>query len=115
MTIGKRIIAGFASVLVITAGLGTFAFSRLDAINDDATRIVNDCLPGAALSGQIESGIRTNYAQALFHVLSTDPAEKDAIEVAMKQQSADLDAAYQKYEGTITLEEDRQLFAALQA
>ena len=39
--IGQRITAGFAAVIVITLTLGLFAYSRLNAINTDASNVVD--------------------------------------------------------------------------
>ena len=53
VTIGKRLIFGFAGVIVITLCVSLYAFTRLEAIQSQATVLAKDSLPGAVLMGQI--------------------------------------------------------------
>jgi methyl-accepting chemotaxis protein len=98
---------------VITGGLGAFAYSRLAAIQKNSSVIVSDCLPGTALAGDIEANIRSNYADLLLHVMSTQPGEKAKLEKEMEDESAKLEDLYKQYDSTITLDRDRELFAAM--
>jgi hypothetical protein len=51
LTIGKRLIFGFAGVILITLCLSVYAFTRLEAIQDQASSLAKDSLPGAVSMG----------------------------------------------------------------
>jgi hypothetical protein len=53
LTIGKRLTFGFAGVILITLCLSIYAFTRLEAIQSQASSLAKDSLPGAVLMGQI--------------------------------------------------------------
>ena len=53
LTIGKRLIFGFAGVILITLCVSVYAFTRLEAIQSQASSLAKDSLPGAVLMGQI--------------------------------------------------------------
>jgi len=113
MTVGKRVILGFASAIVITAALGIFAFTRLMLIQEDAVIITKDNIPGIYLTGQIERCLRRNNVRMLRHIISEDPKEQQVLESEMKQIAEQQTEFMKEYEGTITQDEDRRLFAAL--
>jgi len=112
-TIGKRITVGFLGVLFITAALGVFALMKLKRINVESDIVTKDCLPGMYLAGQIEVLVKDNYTHTLRHAVAPTPEAKLAIEQDMKATRDMVSDVLQKYEKTITLEEDRQLFAAM--
>ena len=115
LTIGKRIVLGFTACILITAGLGTFTFTRLSAIEGHTTLITADCLPGVAASGKIESIVQQNRALLLEHVIADDPKEMGDVEARMAKAVADGDKVFSAYEPTITRDEDRRLFNAMKA
>jgi hypothetical protein len=110
MTIGKRIICGFGASIVITAALGTFAFTRMSAVEAESKIIANDSLPGVYLSGQINSVLAENYGRALSHVIAEGPAEMEKIEAELAKWRGTTDTYMKEYEATISLPEDRRLF-----
>jgi hypothetical protein len=115
MTIGKRIVAGFGLTILITCGLGTFAYTRLSAVETHTQSIVNDSLPGGYLSGEIHSIAAENYGRLLTHVLAEDAKDMTAIEAELTAGIGHIDQVMKKYEATITADRDRQLFAAVQS
>jgi methyl-accepting chemotaxis protein len=82
-TIGKRLVAGFATVLIIVVAMGTFGVVRLFTIRADAQRVVNDSLPGTAQSGEIAAAVRDNYAHTLRYILAQSPAEEKTLDGEM--------------------------------
>ena len=109
MTIGKRLIAGFAATVLVAAALGGFAYTRLASIGAHADKIVSDCLPGTYLSGQIPVITRQNYGRFLRHLMSPDADGMKAIEAEMKQDSADLTKLYDEYEAVVWSDADKAL------
>jgi methyl-accepting chemotaxis protein len=112
MTIGKRITVGFGLSVALTAALGIFAFTRVVAINVLSNKISVDCLPGTALSGQLESLAKDNRGLVLRHILA-DKDQKAQVEQQMKDIVPKIDAVQKEYEDSITMEEDRRLFNAV--
>ena len=55
LTIGKRIVGGFAVAILVTGALGAFSYFKVGHIETQSSRVVVDCLPGAYLSGQINA------------------------------------------------------------
>jgi methyl-accepting chemotaxis protein len=112
-TIGKRIVFGFATLLVISAALGLFGYLRLTRIRTLSDRITGDCLPGVYCIGQIDAINQANYTLTHRWLLLTTAAERQAIDAEMKANSAKLTKLYQDYEATITRPADRKLFDAV--
>jgi methyl-accepting chemotaxis protein len=110
MTIGKRIILGFTASILITVGLGVFAFTRITAIDSLSKVVVNDCLPGAALSGTFDGWARQEFSLLQRHLLTDDAAAMNHVESDFRSYVAKFEADTTKYASTITQPEDRQLF-----
>ena len=54
LTVGKQITAGFVLTLSVTVALGGFTYWSLRTISSHANSVVNDALPGTAMSGRVE-------------------------------------------------------------
>ena len=109
-TIGRRITAGFATVIGIAGLLGAFAYIRLTVIQTQATRITADSLPGLYVSAQLESAVLASHGLMLRHIITSSNAEMDRLESEIKASDARVDRLMSDYEGTITTVEDRQNF-----
>jgi len=75
-TIGKRIIFGFASVLLLTfviAGLSIQSLKRIELSN---TVIVEDSLPRVTLLGSTMQNISQNQLSVLRHLMARTPEDK---------------------------------------
>jgi len=111
MTIGKRITVGFTAAILITVGLGLFAYNRLGVIGAATTTLASDSLPGVVLSGQIATLSEQNVGFLLQHVIATDKDAIADIERRMGEASARITALSQEYEKSSSQPEDRRLFA----
>jgi methyl-accepting chemotaxis protein len=112
-TIGKRLVVGFAAVVVVMIALGGFAISRVLAIKGDADRVVNDSLPGTALSGELGAAVKDNYALVLKGVHADSPAAMQKIDADTVKGLAAIVADLASYEKTITQPDDRKNFDAV--
>jgi methyl-accepting chemotaxis protein len=108
-TIGKRIIAGYVVVLVITVALGLIAWQRLTSIERLANSLLTDSMPGVIALGEIDSLRKENYILLEKHILATDEALIAAIEKRRNEQSEATSKAYKDYEVTIATARDREL------
>ncbi len=100
MTIGKRVAFGFVTVVGITAGLGFFFFTRLNAIHVYATEIHETRLPSLSLAGQLESQVRANLRMLLEYVYTTDKQDKTQLQNDMRALSEQVDQLSKDYEGS---------------
>jgi methyl-accepting chemotaxis protein len=112
-TIGKRLVVGFATILVIVVAMGAFGVIRLLEIRKDAQRIVNDSLPGTAQSLQVTAQVKDNYASTLKYILSQSPAEEKALDAEMATTNTAMSALLADYAKTITQPDDRKNYEAI--
>jgi methyl-accepting chemotaxis protein len=115
MTIGKRVVLGFASITLIAAVLGAFALLELTKIGRISLGIANDALPGTALSGEIAMMTEQNRGLLLEHVIADNEKQFADVEERITDTRTRLDDVVKRYEATITLDADRQLFATVTA
>ena len=87
-TIGRRLAAGFAAVLMTAVALGAFAYARLGEVRDKERLITQGSLPGEFAIGQFQAYIEQNYVRTLMHLVSSEPAEKQRIEAEMAKADA---------------------------
>jgi len=109
-TIAKRLIVGFGLVTAITAGLGAFASSRLQAIDTWSKRITEDALPGLSAFGSIRYHNVSILALVIEHTANEDPKRQEAIESALAEHLAEVSKLIDAYEKTIQQPRDRELF-----
>jgi methyl-accepting chemotaxis protein len=92
-TIGKRIIVGFASVILITAILGIFAYTRVATIRQQSDIIENQSIPTIQACTTIRGNLKTYLQLVYTHVGSSDKQDMENIESKMKALSADITQA----------------------
>ena len=113
LTIGKRLIFGFAGVIVITLCVSLYAFTRLEAIQSQATVLAKDSLPGAVLMGQIAALSEREVALVLAHVKSSDAQELRKLDEALQENNEKLSSLFKAYEATVLDAEDHERFQGL--
>src|SRR5690349_487136 len=101
MTIGKRIIVGFTCTLAITVALGAFAYYRLNQVDARQRVVVDDALPGLALSGEMSALTQEGMSLCAQHVLSDDEQTTKGIEQRTRAAQEKFDAAESKYAGIV--------------
>lgn len=111
MTIGKRIIIGYALAIIITCGLGVFAYMQVNTISQELNVVSDKSLPSVMYAGQIQAFTRRGQALMLLHMSTKDQAERQALEIQLKNHSAEQQEAVDAYEKLIRSDEERQLFS----
>jgi methyl-accepting chemotaxis protein len=114
-TIGKRIIFGFTSIILIAMALGSYAYTRLTTIRTYSDAIVGDALPGIYTIGRIESDVRQAQITTFKHVLSESKDEKAQYDAEIASIVQANEKALVDYEKTITRAKDRELFEQIKA
>ena len=112
-TVGRRMMIGFSSVILVALALGAFAFTRLLTVSVQSERITGDILPCIYQMSQVETYVKDNFANTLRHVVTDDPAEKAKYEATMKETTDNLSKVLTEYERGITIARDRELFEAI--
>ena len=112
LTIGKRVVFGFAMLILMAGGLGLFAYTRLHAVERSADFITQDCLPGVYAAGQIQALLQENRGLLVSHVAEDDPKQRDDIEQRIGKTAAAMDDSFKQYEASISRADDRKLFEA---
>ncbi len=98
--------------VVVAGGSAVYTASRL---SHEIELMTVDCIPGLALAGRMESKIEAIERSILEHIAATNPTEMADAEQEIAQATGTLEKAMKEYEGTITMEEDRQIFVGMAA
>ncbi|HUO07967.1 MAG TPA: methyl-accepting chemotaxis protein [Phycisphaerae bacterium] len=115
MTLGKRIIVGFACTVGITAVLGGYAYTRLTAIDAGSHMVHDDGLPGVKTMGEVHTLETANMVLALRQILSDDPTEMADLDKQIAAGVKAIDKDMSEYETTITRASDREHFNAIKS
>ena len=114
-TIGKRLTLGFAGVVLITVCVSIYAFTRLEAIQSQATALANDSLPGAVLMGQIAALSEREVASVLQHIKANDAQEVQKLDEALRENHEKLGSLFKAYETTVVGAEETERYQRLNA
>ncbi|MGA2751161.1 MAG: methyl-accepting chemotaxis protein [Verrucomicrobiota bacterium] len=108
-TIGKRITAGFASVIIVALALGAFAYTRLSAIANHSARIASQSFPSVQLVLRAQKNI-IDYNQIIYkHVGSQSKEDKERLDADLAAVSADNTKVYEELGALVTSEKGRNL------
>ncbi len=109
-TIGKRIVAGFALLLALFAGLAGSSWHQTEQLGQRLTIITSDSLPGVRLTGSLARETVRYRVITLRHLMATEPAEMAALDQTAAQQATMIDGILVDYKATISAEEELRLF-----
>jgi methyl-accepting chemotaxis protein len=112
--IGIRMAAGFGVVIVISAILGIFAYTRVSLINTNTDNIVVNSMPSIYVIGEIAANQQRLNVLLLRHAGTIDAQEKARINTEIetyRSQNSELIAHYEK---DLTYDDrDKELFKAI--
>ena len=115
LTIGQKIIGGFAAIILITIALGIFAYQRLSTVNDYSKKITQDCLPGVYQISKAEGLVRENMLTLDRRILLQMPQKSPKWTITWTNcVTRWMQTCHTDYEKTIFEPEDRDLFNSLQ-
>ena len=115
LKIGTRISAGFGAIILITALLGTFAYTKVSTINQNGDQITKNSLPGVYLVEEIRGSVLLQYLLLHEHFESTSKDEMARIEIELagaRSRNAQLLADFEKLAST---EKQRSLLESIKA
>ena len=114
-TVRQRILTSFLAVLLLMAGMAVVAHLRLADIHEEAHQVQSDSLPGLYYSAEALSDWHMAHALTQQLVLHPDKARADNAVAKIKEARTSLDQNLRKFESTITVARDRELFNAVDA
>lgn len=110
MTLQQKLLLGFGSVSLLTLILGSYALIKINKINDIVQVVVQDALPGTALSGGFDAWARQEFALLQMHILADEETEMKNLEVQLKSNMELFESDFKNYKSTIKQQQDRELF-----
>jgi methyl-accepting chemotaxis protein WspA len=114
-TIRQRILGSFAAVLALMIAMGGMAYTRLERVEQDATSIQKDSLPGVYYSTQLMTAWVANYSLTEQYILEEDEAAIRKVESLLQANRANLESLSRKYERTIFVAKDREAYKAVKS
>ena len=112
-TLGKRISAGFAILLVLVAALTVTSYTLLQQARNAAHFMTVDALPGMDAASQIKGMVSDSQNYVLSDLLAKTPEERKQIHDKVMAQHDRIMKLLDDYEKSITTGEDRGQFAKL--
>ena len=113
-TISRRMILGFAGVILVTLALGLVASSTLSVILERSSHITAE-LSKASLMYQIRSEVRDVYTLTLKHQLSDTPEFTAETMTAIRSHLENLNTLADKYQTQINSPDETALLEAIKA
>ncbi len=102
-------------MLLLMGGMAAMAHWRFAEIQSETHQVESDPLPGLYFSAQALGDWSAAFSLTQHYVLQTDKASMEKIAVRVQANRTAFEQVMRKYEATITLAKDRELFAALKA
>jgi methyl-accepting chemotaxis protein len=116
LTIGKKLIAGFMGVALLTLALGVFAESRMSALNSKAVEVGEVWLPSVEHLAMLRAQFNRMRAQQIRYFAQFDDKQDLAVaEQRLNDTVKAIEEARKKYEPTITSPEERKIYDAFVA
>ena len=115
LKLAPKLIAAFASVLILTAGLGIFSEFQLSRVNATSTELSLRWVPAAQTLQNIRYAMQRHRVQLLQHVISTAPADMADYEKLMSQFWAELQSNLKNYAQYTQSAQENDLLAQVEA
>jgi methyl-accepting chemotaxis protein len=115
LTIRVKVLVAFATVFLVTSGLGIFALDRLSAVNAAATDIRDNWLPSTRIVGLLDATLRTYRIHEMRHIIATNAKEKAVVGEMAKTARESIKKLRADYEKMVTAGDERRLVDAFDA
>ncbi|WP_439547693.1 methyl-accepting chemotaxis protein [Falsiroseomonas sp.] len=115
LTIREQIIGLVATLLLLLAGIGGLAASRIATINGHAHELASNWMPSITAVGHVSTLIGEYRATILSHILSTDPQQMATLDRRIDDLRREMANATRVYEGLISSPQETALYRNFQA
>jgi len=109
-TISRRIMLGFAAMVLISAVLGAIALWRLDDVSRSVTRMADNTLPAILNLRECASRTRDNIFTILQYSQAESADQRKVIAERIAENGKRVDELFKQYEPLILDSEGRRLF-----
>ena len=109
LTISRRVVLGFAVVIVIALGMGVYSFSRLAQIEAQWAVLKKD-IPGQAAVAHLAADSSERYALVERYFRTSDPSEKTVALRELQTAATKLGDRAKTYEATLLDNQDRAVY-----
>jgi len=114
LKIGKRLMLGFAVVLIVTVIVGIGAISRLSIVNAATSELATDWMVAIRSLGEYEVALSTVRRAEALSVMAKSDQELATQEKRISASKVAAEAAWQHYAKTVDMPEERKLAQAIQ-
>ena len=114
LKISSKLLSAFGVVVGLTVVLGVVASTRLLDIKREANDLVSSGVPGLVYISKISEASARYRREVTIHAIAETPTAKAEADASAREGKAQLLAALQSYEQTVTEPEDRQNYNELQ-
>jgi methyl-accepting chemotaxis protein len=111
LTLKFSLIAIVSLLLLISAGQGFVAITKIQTVNAKTEDIATNWLPSVRLLGQIKYAA-TRTRLSTFRVAMGDPQSRDKLRATMEQRITELEALSKQYVPLISTPQEKQLWDA---
>src|SRR5271169_486480 len=105
-TISRRLIFGFAAMLLISVALGGFALWRLEGLSQSLAAVADNTLPSVLVLDECAARSRDNIFTSLRYAEAESPERRKALEEEIAANRARVDELLKKYDPLISDSED---------
>jgi methyl-accepting chemotaxis protein len=109
-TISRRIISGFAAMVLISLVLGSIALWRLWGVSQSITRLADNTLPAVLTLRECAGKTRDNIFTIVQYSQSESADQRKNIEASIAENRTRIDELFKQYEPLISDSEGRRLF-----
>src|SRR5580765_2916708 len=109
-TISRRIIFGFAAMLLISVVLGAIALWRLSGVSQSVSNLADNTLPSVLTLRNYAGATRDNIFAILRYAEAATPDQRRELEDRISANRAHIDELIKQYEPLISDNEDRRFF-----
>jgi len=111
--ISKKLLVGFATILIITTFLGIFGLYELSLVKNETNKITTNWLPAVYAISDMNTNSSDFRIQEYRHILTYTDEGMDEVERDMKSLLATFNKHKAFYETTISLDEERRLWESM--
>jgi len=111
LTIRKKMIGGFLSIVVLTCALGIFTIIKMKSLNENTVDMGTNWMAAINHLGSMRADFNRMRALESQIVLDNDPKEREARLPKLEATQKSFDESQKKYEATVETAEEKALFA----
>ncbi len=115
LRLGIKIMAAFATVILMTMMLGGFVIHRMSAMNEAAALLRDDYLPSTQQLGVLTERALTFRVRQAQYIMSTNAADAATQAAGLRQTLDDCAEARRAYENLVDPGEERERFERIDA